>query len=192
VTDKPNDRTALSAPCGAASIGTSVGTNAAPNPVSAPLDEADLLTTGDMARLSNTTLRTVRFYEEEGLITPVARGDGEHRKFPNCELKKLQTIAELREAGLSLQEIKALIALKKHCQTPNEASCQLSEALNARVTEIETRIATLQRTREELLRAVQILENCRNCTEPTFPSGCGDCDRVKGAEPGAVRLLWKN
>lgn len=40
-----------------------------------------LLTTGEMARQSSNTLRTVRFYEEEGILRPVRRTDGGHRLF---------------------------------------------------------------------------------------------------------------
>ena len=72
-------------------------------------DGQDSLTTGDMARLSQTTLRTVRFYEAEGLIQAMERGDGDHRRFARGELHKLQIISDLRESGLSLKQIKDLI-----------------------------------------------------------------------------------
>ena len=38
-----------------------------------PVDDGTLLTTGEMARRSSNTLRTVRFYEEEGILRPVRR-----------------------------------------------------------------------------------------------------------------------
>jgi DNA-binding transcriptional MerR regulator len=73
----------------------------------------DLLTTGDMARLSESTLRTVRFYEQEGLIEPERRSACGHRLFSGRELMKLQLALDLREAGLSLQNIKDLFCLNK-------------------------------------------------------------------------------
>ncbi|MBT8451830.1 MAG: MerR family transcriptional regulator, partial [Deltaproteobacteria bacterium] len=57
----------------------------------------DLLTTGDMARLSQSTLRTVRFYEQEGLIEPERRSSCGHRLFSARELLKLQLALDLRE-----------------------------------------------------------------------------------------------
>src|SRR5688572_32402073 len=93
------------------------------------------LTTGEMARLSQTTLRTVRFYEAEGLISSCSREDGSHRKFAPSELKKLQIISDLREAGLSLQEIKALVALKGGCKNAAQAAGTLSSTLCAQVEE---------------------------------------------------------
>ena len=96
-------------------------------------DDSEWLTTGEMARLSGTTLRTVRFYEAEGLIVSRAREDGDHRKFPPSELKKLQIISDLRDAGLSLQEIKELIALKGRCPTAQQAAGNMSAAICSQV-----------------------------------------------------------
>jgi DNA-binding transcriptional MerR regulator len=157
-----------------------------------PADEG--LTTGDMARLSKTTLRTVRFYEQEGLLTSQARGDGCHRKFPQTELRKLQMITDLREAGLSLQDIKMLIGLKRTCSTPETAACQMSEILGRCIKELQERIDTLARLRTELSSTIATIRNCRDCPrEVKFPAGCADCDVTN--QPDASRtteLLWKN
>src|SRR5260221_5999883 len=59
-------------------------------------------TTGEMARLSNNTLRTVRFYEEAGILRPVGRTEGGHRLFERPELDRLLLVSDLREAGMSL------------------------------------------------------------------------------------------
>jgi DNA-binding transcriptional MerR regulator len=151
------------------------------------------LTTGEMARLSQTTLRTVRFYEAEGLIASRARGDGSHRKFPSSELEKLQIIADLREAGLSLQDIKELMALKGGYGTAEQAACKMSVALSAQIAELERRAATLQRVRGELMSMVGVLRVCQGCTHPDFPARCRDCTLVSApAAARATQLLWKN
>jgi len=155
-----------------------------------PCDEG--LTTGDMARLSKTTLRTVRFYEQEGLLTSEAREDGCHRKFPRSELRKLQMISDLREAGLSLQDIKTLIGLKRACGTPESAACQMADVLGRCIQELQERIDTLGRLRCELASTLSTIRNCRGCRETKFPAGCVDCDVTN--QPDASRtteLLWK-
>jgi DNA-binding transcriptional MerR regulator len=146
-----------------------------------------------MARLSQTTLRTVRFYEAEGLIASRAREDGSHRKFPSEELKKLQIISDLREAGLSLQEIKDLMVLKGGYSNPKQAACRMSSALSAQLAEIDRRVATLGRVRAELVSMVGMLRVCQECTHPDFPARCAGCEVVE--RPGVARaaqLLWKN
>lgn len=151
------------------------------------------LTTGEMARQSQTTLRTVRFYEAEGLISSRAREDGTHRKFPPSELKKLQIISDLREAGLSLQVIKTLIALKGGCETAKQAAGEMTSALCAQLGEVERRVQALQRVRCELTAMLGMLKVCSECTHQDFPTRCNGCEMVK--QPGAERatqLLWKN
>lgn len=148
-----------------------------------------------MARLSNTTLRTVRFYEAEGLITAQAREDGCQRRFPRSELTKLQTIADLREAGLSLQEIKDLVELKakSNCTTAPEAAARMSAAIAERLADIERRACALERVRRELVAMTTALEACTKCTKPAFPTNCRGCtdSTCKDAERPAV-LLWKH
>ncbi len=150
-----------------------------------------LLTTGDMARLSNSTLRTVRFYEQEGLIEPAPRSDGAHRYFAASQLRKLQLALDLREAGLSIQDIKDLFALKKDATSPEEASRRLSGVLETQIAEMQRKIATLRRLREELVSAVSVISECRDCTVGTFPDPCCDCEVLNQPElPRAVRVLW--
>jgi DNA-binding transcriptional MerR regulator len=156
-------------------------------------DDAEDLTTGDMARLSKTTLRTVRFYEQEGLISSMAREGGCHRKFARSELRKLQMISDLRDAGLSLNDIKALMGLKKRCATPSTAACQMTEALGRCVKELQERIETLGRLRSELVSTLSVIQRCRDCREPNFPARCSDCDVTNQPDSSrATKLLWKH
>src|SRR5690349_5178278 len=127
------------------------------------------LSTGEMARLGDTTLRTVRFYEAEGLITAQTRQDGSQRKFPPGELKKLQIISDLRESGLSLQEIKQLIALKSGCSNAKDAAREMASALCSRVAELDRRMASMKRVRNELGSMLEMLQTCGQCEHPDFP-----------------------
>jgi DNA-binding transcriptional MerR regulator len=153
----------------------------------------DGLTTGDMARLSKTTLRTVRFYEQQGLISSMAREGGCHRKFAPSELHKLQMISDLREGGLSLPEIKALMGLKHRCETPVTATCQMSEALNRCVAALQERIETLGKLRAELVSTLSTIQQCRDCRSPEFPTRCASCGVTNQPDTSrATKLLWKN
>jgi DNA-binding transcriptional MerR regulator len=157
------------------------------------VDPEDSLSTGDMARLSKTTLRTVRFYEQEGLIASQARDGGCHRKFSQAELKKLTIIADLREAGFSLHDIKTLIGLKNRCPTASTAACQMSDALNQRIAELKERIETLERVRSEFNSTLATLQRCAQCAEPDFPKRCAGCSVTNQPETSrATELLWKN
>lgn len=155
-------------------------------------DCSELFTTGDMARLSESTLRTVRFYEQEGLIEPERRTQCGNRLFSERELAKLQLALDLREAGLSLQDIKDLFALKAKCDCPEEASQRMSSVLNQQIDGMQQKIAKLRRLREELAAMVSVITECKSCDERSFPVACDECDVVDRRElPRALRVLWR-
>jgi DNA-binding transcriptional MerR regulator len=150
-----------------------------------------LLTTGDMARLAGSTLRTVRFYEEAGLLT-VVRNEGGHRLFDEASLHKLRLATDLRAAGLSLQEIKELFELKAQCTSSAEASARIADRLGGRIDEMQQTIALLRRLREELASSVAVIEECAHCTNKCkFPERCTTCEVLARKDlPRAARILW--
>lgn len=151
-----------------------------------------LLTTGDMARLTGSTLRTVRFYEQEGLLEPAVRNGGGHRLFHPDQLQRLQFIVDLREAGLSLNDIKDLLELKHHCPNAEEASRRISGVLQQQLDAMQRKIALLRKLRDELASTVYAIRDCRACKDMRFPNRCGECDVLKRSEPPrALRVLWK-
>lgn len=153
----------------------------------------DLLTTGDMARLSDSTLRTVRFYQQEGLIEPERRNHCGNRLFDQHELTKLQLALDLREAGLSLHDIKCLFALKAKASCPENASNEMAATLKAQIDNMEEKITKLRSLRDELCAMVSVIQSCQQCEDPKFPIGCGKCDVVADPKlPRALRILWQD
>jgi MerR family transcriptional regulator, repressor of the yfmOP operon len=67
---------------------------------------------GELARLAGTTPRTVRYYEEIGLLAPAEeRGAGEHRTYTQADLARLNEILRLKSLlGLSLDELREVLA----------------------------------------------------------------------------------
>lgn len=169
------------------------GDEPSPNSLSPrSLRRPGLLTTGDMARLSSNTVRTVRFYEETGVLEPAHRSEGGHRLFPTSELDKLVFISAMRDAGLSLEEIKLLLGMKSAHQNGAEASRQITEVLERHISSMTEKIAVLSRVRAEFQQAAGVLDSCRDChDEPRFPKECAGCDVMQPGPPLAVRVLWR-
>jgi DNA-binding transcriptional MerR regulator len=156
------------------------------------IDESALLTTGEMARRSNNTLRTVRFYEEEGILHPVRRTEGGHRLFDQHELERLMLVTDLRTAGLSLDEIKQLLELKRRAPTGGDAAKQATEILARRIAELKEKLAVLSRLQEDLSDAAGIMTGCLDCHESTATADCDTCDVLAGkpALPRSLRVMW--
>ena len=146
-----------------------------------------------MARLSGNTLRTVRFYEQSGLLSPVDRTDGGHRLFSESELEKLELISKLRAAGLALEEIKQLLETKARSQSGGPAARELTRRLEAQIRATSERIDVLERVKEELEATRQRLAGCSECRDnELFPDACHRCRVMTDGEevPAATRVLW--
>jgi MerR family transcriptional regulator, repressor of the yfmOP operon len=69
-----------------------------------------LLRIQEVAATLGLTARTIRYYEEIGLLTPAARSDGDYRLYDEDDVERLRFIKDLRdEAGFSLAEISRML-----------------------------------------------------------------------------------
>ena len=155
-------------------------------------DDGALLTTGEMARRSNNTLRTVRFYEEEGILKPVRRTDGGHRLFDRPELEKLMLVTDMRAAGLSLDEIKHILEIKQTSPTGGDAARQAIEVLTSRIADLKEKLLVLQRLQDDLQQTTELMAGCMHCDEPHTPGRCGACPSMTqhATLPRSLRVLW--
>lgn len=70
---------------------------------------------GDVARLAGTTPRTIRYYEEIGLLPEApARPSGQHRLYTRAEVERLREAMRLKHLlGVSLEELKTLLSAEE-------------------------------------------------------------------------------
>ncbi len=87
---------------------------AKPDPASTATEPASLRI-GDVARLVGTTPRTIRYYEEIGLLPEApARPSGRHRLYTEVEVERLRELMRLKDLlGLSLEELKTLLSAEE-------------------------------------------------------------------------------
>ena len=105
------------------------------------------LTIGVLARDSGVNLETIRFYERSGLMPAPQRSPAGYRHYQEQDIRRLRFIRRGRELGFSLEEIRSLLDLAAHPESPCTSADQMvREHLDA----IETRIRDLQNMRAEL------------------------------------------
>ncbi|WP_439888832.1 MerR family DNA-binding protein [Pseudomonas sp. MBLB4123] len=119
-------------------------------------------TIGVLARESGVNLETIRFYERSGLLPEPARSASGYRHYQAIDVRRLRFIRRGRELGFGLEEIKALVELADHPQSPcADADRLVQEHLRA----IEARIQDLQRMKGELAKLAgcdsRRAEHCR-------------------------------
>lgn len=71
-----------------------------------------MLTIGKLARRTDVSTDTIRFYEKEGLLNPSAKSDVGYRLYDKHALRRLRFIRQAQRCGFSLTEIRELLALK--------------------------------------------------------------------------------
>jgi DNA-binding transcriptional MerR regulator len=78
--------------------------------VSATDTTSGLLRIGEVARLVGTTPRTIRYYEEIGLLPAEKRETGRHRLYTESDIDRLRELLRMKDLlGVSLEELKALV-----------------------------------------------------------------------------------
>lgn len=145
------------------------------------------LSSGDLARATGNTVRTVRFYEEQGLLKPAVVSCGGHRRYTQEDLERLRLILDLRELGASLGDIRALFDLRAGCDTVAEFAVRFREVLLRHLERAEARLEQLRRVKRELREA---LGNLQQRLPQDLADAC-PCAVAAVAGPGGriVKLL---
>lgn len=111
---------------------------------------------GELAHLSGLSVKTIRYYEDIGLLAPtVERSSSGYRLFQSQVLNRLAFIKRAQSLGLSLQEIKPLLALHDRGELPcPEVKEQLQKKINAIAAEMEV-LKTQQAELQSVLKVWQ-------------------------------------
>lgn len=114
---------------------------------------------GDVARLTGTTTRTIRYYEEIGLL-PLARGrqPGAHRVYEQQDVERLADVLRLKELlGLTLDELKELAAAEQSRTARRrewhggvEDPVRRREILDEGIAFVDRKLELVRRRRDEL------------------------------------------
>ncbi len=100
----------------------------------------------------NLSPRTVRYYEELGLLANVRRRAGGRRVYGPDEIERLRFIQRLKALGLSLAEIGELNAVHALGGSTRAMLGRLDELLGRRLEDIESRLGELARLRDEIAK----------------------------------------
>jgi DNA-binding transcriptional MerR regulator len=145
---------------------------------------------GEVADLLATTVRTIRYYEEEGLLQPLRTGRGT-RLYHERHVARLGSILHLAENGFSLETIRVMASIREGCKTGNESSRKVTARLDSEVQDILARIRDLEALKQEIARAKSVVRRCRGCKNPPTTTGCPECPVITQADHIQIlNLVW--
>ncbi|CAM4151621.1 MerR family transcriptional regulator [Bacillus manliponensis] len=106
----------------------------------------------EMMSLFDVSSRTIRYYEELGLIQSLERElPNQQRTFTDSQRRRLKLILRGKRLGFSLNEIKEMVDLVEKNPTGEEEKRRIIAYADQKLQEIEEKIQELQTTKEEIL-----------------------------------------
>jgi MerR family transcriptional regulator, copper efflux regulator len=148
-------------------------------------DTAEItLTIGQIARRTGISAKTIRFYEEIGLLPRPPRGPNSYRRYSLADINRLLLLRRIRLLGLPLSSAKSLLI------GADDAGCgdvqrQLLSLVEQRLLVIDQEIAELHTLRETIAGYQRALEACPSDDNAAF-STCSDMRCIAPSDDAAL------
>ena len=117
---------------------------------------------GDVSTRSGLPVKSIRYYEDIGLVSPL-RGDNGYRAFREKELHKLSFLGRARSLGFTIEDCRTLIALY---DDESRESADVKLVANQHLEQIETKISGLEAMRDTLSH---LINECAGDHRPDCP-----------------------
>jgi DNA-binding transcriptional MerR regulator len=129
---------------------------------------------GEVAHLLGTTTRTLRFYEEEGLIRS-HRTAGGTRLYSAADIAGLRMVLQLVQLGISIDNIRKLITARLECVTGAQSSQQVIASLEEILRNLIKKKQLYEALQQDIHDAVAVVQQCHHCQNKPSRSTCPGC-----------------
>lgn len=145
---------------------------------------------GAIAKRLGTTVRTLRFYEERGLVRP-ARSSGGTRVYGDEDEARFAALLGLSRLGFSLERLGQLAGVRAASRSGDQASRAVADQLRAMDLELAEKGRAIRRQRADIEKALAFLSGCHGCDARPTRSTCDDCEISSGWQGSvALRVVW--
>jgi len=111
----------------------------------------DYISIGNLARTIGVTTRTLRYYEEMGIMSPPRRLEGAVRVYTPEDVRKLKFILRLKELGLTIKEMQELDAVYAEAKETDRIIPRLIEMLDNHINNLDEKMSKLASLRKEII-----------------------------------------
>ena len=122
-----------------------------------------ILNIGKAAKLSNLTVKTVRYYADIGLVSPVKNSSTGYRNFSEDDVACLQFVSKARKFNFSIQECEELLSLYSD---KNRSSREVKALTLEKISEINVKLLELKDLKKQLSF---LADNCKGNDRPDCP-----------------------
>lgn len=111
----------------------------------------EYISIGELAKNLGLTTRTLRYYEEVGIMTSPRRVEGSIRAYSSNEVRKLKFIMKLKELGLTIKEMQELDAAYASANETDKIIPRLIEMLDRHINNLDDKMTSLSSLRKEIV-----------------------------------------
>ena len=125
---------------------------------------------GELAKLTDCQVETIRYYEREGLLPEPARSDGNYRLYTQAHVERLTFIRNCRSLDMTLEEIRSLLSLR---DSPQDQCESVNALIDEHIQHVKARIDGL------LALQAQLLDLRQRCSAGADKDHCGILQRLE-------------
>lgn len=114
-------------------------------------ENEELVSIGDLAKSLGLTTRTLRYWEETGIIEAAPRSDGSNRFYSLDIAKRVRFIVKLKELGLTIRELQDLYAAYGEAKRTDRMIPALVQILDRHIDLVDQKMARLASLRRDIV-----------------------------------------
>lgn len=149
--------------------------------------QSGLKKVGEVADIFGTTPRTLLYYEEQNIISPMKTSRGT-RMYSEADIKRFEIAYKMSCLGVPLKTIQDLATIRPKSATGNESGTKLSTILDNVIDDIQRQIRALDYLKQDLERGRLLISLCKGCDKKPTRKTCPDCPCELQMDQS--QLLW--
>lgn len=115
-------------------------------------ENEELISIGDLAKSLDLTTRTLRYWEEAGIIEAAPRSDGSNRYYSQDIARRVRFIIKLKELGLTIQELQDLYVAYGEAKRTDRMIPALIQILDKHINLVDEKIARMASLRKDIVQ----------------------------------------
>lgn len=153
-------------------------------------DKPRLLKIGEAADLLSTSTRTLRFYEEQGILAPMRTAKGV-RLYTDEDIELVRVAQHLTALGVALRDIAELATVRSRSKTGDQSSRKVFALLEELRRDVERKKKECELVLEQINATARLVKQCFGCeNRPTY-LGCEKCPVTRNVDKSRLlRLIW--
>lgn len=114
-------------------------------------ENEQLITIGEVAKMLGLTTRTLRYWEEMGVIEASHRSEGGNRLYTPYMVRRMKFIIKLKELGLTIKEMQDLGSAYGEARKTENMIPRLVEILDGHINKVDDKMAKLASLRKDIV-----------------------------------------